>query len=167
MADDEAREAAPEALDEALRDEEAARSELGTLQDRLHRALADLDNARKRHAREAERIRAAERAQVAGVWLPVLDNLELALAHAQSDPDAIIEGIRAVHEQALTVLDRLGFPRRDDEGAAFDPARHEAVSSVADDTVAPGTIVHVVRPGYGDDEQLLRPASVVVASKGT
>ena len=64
---------------------------------------------------------------MAAEWLPVLDNLDLALAHAAADPAAIIEGVRAVRDQAVGVLARLGFPRRDDLGANFDPARHEAI----------------------------------------
>lgn len=135
------------------------------LEDLWRRALADLDNIRKRAARDTAAQQATERARAAGEWLPVLDNLELALEHADSDPAAIVAGVRAVREQALAVLDRLGYPRRDDLGARFDPNRHEAISSVVDDEVAPGTVVHVVRPGYGDDEHLLRPASVVVAAK--
>jgi molecular chaperone GrpE len=102
---------------------------------------------------------------VAAEWLPILDNLELALAHAQSDPTAIVQGIHAVRDQALAVLTRLGFPRRNDKGEHFDPTRHEAVSAVADPDIEPGTIVHVVRPGYGGDEHQLRPAAVVVAQR--
>jgi molecular chaperone GrpE len=172
MAEDQTREADAAAEtdatsdgDAASRAESVAREEAAALQDRLYRALADLENARKRHIRDAERIQSTERARVAGEWLPVLDNLELALEHADSDPAAIVAGVRAVREQALAVLDRLGYPRRDDVGARFDPNRHEAISSVVDDEVAPGTVVHVVRPGYGGDEHLLRPASVVVAAK--
>jgi molecular chaperone GrpE len=98
--------------------------------------------------------------------LPVLDNLERALEHAASNPDQIVEGVRAVHQQALSVLADLGYPRRDDEtGKAFDPARHEAVSTVTDEDLVPGTVAHVVRPGYGPDGEILRPASVVVATR--
>ena len=62
-------------------------------------------------------------------WLPVVDNLERALEHAAADPAAIVEGVQAVRDQALGVLAGLGFPRRDDTGAPFDPARHEAVAA--------------------------------------
>ena len=72
-----------------------------------------------------------------GDWLPVLDNLDLALAHAGADPGAIIDGVRAVRDQARAVLQRLGFPRRDDLGAVFDPARHEAVGSGPGPTLRP------------------------------
>ncbi|MGW0657321.1 nucleotide exchange factor GrpE, partial [Streptomyces umbrinus] len=76
-------------------------------EDRWRRALADLDNLRKRHARELERETAAERARTAAAFLPVIDNLELALGHATADPDAIVEGVRAVRDQAVNVLEGL------------------------------------------------------------
>jgi molecular chaperone GrpE len=134
------------------------------LEDRWRRALADLDNLRKRYARELERERAAERARVAAAWLPVVDNLDRALAHAAVDSNAIVEGVRAVREQALTALDRLGYPRYEEVGVPFDPARHEAVKVVDDAEAAPGTVVEVLRPGYGQGERWLRPAAVAVAA---
>jgi molecular chaperone GrpE len=94
----------------------------------------------------------------------VLDNLDLALEHAGSGSEAIVAGVRAVRDQAVAVLARLGFPRRDEEGAAFDPARHEAVAAVPAPGIQPGTVLRVVRPGYGDDAHQLRPAAVVVAA---
>ncbi|MBO2448625.1 nucleotide exchange factor GrpE [Actinomadura barringtoniae] len=135
------------------------------LEDLWRRTAADLDNARKRFARDLERERRRERARVAAEWLPLLDDLERALEHARSDPESIVAGVQAVRDQAVRLLERLGFPRRDDIGAPFDPARHEAVV-VRDDTgAAPGTVVEVLRPGYGDGEAQLRPALVAVASK--
>ena len=80
-----------------------------------------------------------------------------------ADPAAIIDGIRAVRDQALDVLTRLGFPRRDDLGAPFDPARHEAVASRPGPGAAAGTVAEVVRPAYGEGDHQLRPAQVVVA----
>lgn len=133
------------------------------LEDQWRRALADLDNLRKRVARESATQRDAERARVAGQWLPVVDNLDLALEHAADDPSAIVEGVRAVREQALDILARLGFPQRSEAGEQFDPARHEAVAVVSAPDAPPGTVVQVVRPGYGTGEHLLRPAAVVVA----
>src|SRR6201993_4352589 len=114
------------------------------------RALADLDNARKRCAAQVSRAEAEARAAVARQWLAVVDNLDLALEHAEADPARIIDGVRAVRAQALDILARLGFARRDDRGARFDPARHEAVAEV-------------VRPAYGEGDHQLRPAQVVVA----
>jgi molecular chaperone GrpE len=135
------------------------------LEDRWRRALADLDNLRKRVARDMAAQRAEERVRVAAELLPVLDNLDLALEHAESDPGGIVEGVRAVRDQAVGVLARLGFPRHDDVGVPFDPARHEAVSVIAGTDAPDGTVVQVLRPGYGDARHQLRPAAVVVAKK--
>jgi molecular chaperone GrpE len=137
---------------------------LAELEDRWRRALADFDNLRKRTGRDAERQRLEERARVAREWLPVLDNLELALEHTKSDPSAVLAGVQAVRDQAIAVLAALGFPRHDDVGAAFDPTRHEAVGTLPDPRSPAGTVLHVVRPGYGEDDRQLRPAAVVVAT---
>jgi len=131
------------------------------LEDRWRRTLADLDNLRKRYARELARERAAERARVAAEWLAVLDNLERALAHAEAQ-DALVEGLRAVRDQAVGVLSALGYPRQDEVGVPFDPARHEAVRVVDDPDAPPGTVVQVLRAGYGAGEGQLRPAAVAV-----
>jgi molecular chaperone GrpE len=133
------------------------------LEDRWRRAAADLDNVRKRSAREIGAARASERATVAAQFLPVLDNLELALAHADADPATIVEGLRAVRDQAIAMLDRLGYGRREQAGVPFDPAAHEVVSVVEDPDATPGTVVRVLRPGYGDTDNQLRPAAVAVA----
>jgi molecular chaperone GrpE len=138
--------------------------QVAELEDRWRRALADLDNLRKRYERDSAQLRARERAQVAAAWLPVLDHLELALAHATANPASIVEGVRGVRDQALAVLAGLGFPRRDDEGSTFDPARHEAVAATPAPHVPAGTVLEVLRPAYGEGERQLRPAAVVVAA---
>jgi molecular chaperone GrpE len=150
----------PENGDAARADLEAR---LAEAQDLRLRALADADNARKRCADQIRRAQAEARAQVAREWLPVLDNLERALGHAEADPRVIIEGIQATRQQALAVLARLGFSRRDDTGAMFDPTRHDAVASRSDPDAVPGTVVEVVQAGYGEGDHQLRPAQVVVA----
>ncbi|MGH3388375.1 MAG: nucleotide exchange factor GrpE, partial [Actinomadura sp.] len=126
---------------------------------------ADLDNLRKRAARDIAAQRAEERARVVAELIPVLDNLDLALEHAAADPGGIVEGVRVVRDQAVGVLARLGYPRHGDVGVAFDPAWHEAVGVVPGTDAPDGTVVQVLRPGYGDAEHQLRPAAVVVAKK--
>ena len=81
------------------------KARLAEAEDQKLRALAEADNTRKRCVETEARTRVARQ------WLPVVDNLERALEHAQADPQTIIEGIRAVRQQALDVLDRLGYPR--------------------------------------------------------
>jgi molecular chaperone GrpE len=139
------------------------KARLAEAEDLRLRALAEADNVRKRCAAQVQRAEAEARAQVARQWLPVVDNLERALAYAQADPRTIVQGIQAVRQQALDVLASLGFPRRDDTGAVFDPTRHEAVATRTDPGVPPGTVVQVVLPAYGDRDHQLRPAQVVVA----
>jgi molecular chaperone GrpE len=140
--------------------------ELAELEDRWRRAVADLDNLRKRYARELRRERAVERDRVAAAWLPVLDDLERALAHAEADPGAIVAGVAAVRDQAVAVLDALGYRREDQTGVPFDTATHEAVAAVDAPDVPPGTVVDVLRPGYGSGERQLRPAAVTVSRRG-
>jgi molecular chaperone GrpE len=134
------------------------------LEDHLRGALADLDNLRKRFDREVTRERHAERGRAAAMWLPVVDDLERALQHAGADAASIVAGVEAVVDHAQAVLGRLGFPRFDDLGSLFDPHRDEAISAV-DADAPPGTVVATVRPGYGTDAEILRPASVVVAKR--
>ncbi|GHJ42573.1 nucleotide exchange factor GrpE [Streptomyces sp. TS71-3] len=143
-------------------------ADVAELQDRWHRALADLDNLRKRHAKELQHARADERARTAAALLPVIDNLELALEHAGSEPSAVLKGVEAVRDQAVETFGGLGYPRFEETGVPFDPARHEVVGTVdtADGAeTEPNTVVQVVRPGYGAGEDLLRPASVVVSKR--
>ncbi|TSD47494.1 nucleotide exchange factor GrpE [Rhodococcus sp. KBS0724] len=137
--------------------------ELSQLEDRWRRTLADLDNLRKRYAKDLDRERAAEVAKVSAAWLPILDNLELALAHAGSDPQAVVEGVKAIRDQAVQVLSRLGFERHDEVGVPFSPELHEVVSVVTQPDLPSGTVVEVLRPGYGEDGRQLRPAAVVVS----
>nr|WP_223242181.1 nucleotide exchange factor GrpE [Streptomyces sp. CBMA123] len=150
---DEARQEPPE--------EQGAR--IAELEDNWRRALADLDNLRKRYARELPRELEAERARVASAWLPVVDNLDLALEHADSDSGAIVSGVKAVRDQAVEVLRSLGYPRYEETGVPFHPEQHEVVSVVDEPGTAPGTVVRVLRAGYGEAGRQLRPAAVVVS----
>lgn len=151
-----------------MTEEPAIDQETGTaeLEDRWRRAVADLDNLRKRFARELSRERLAERNSMLRAWLPVVDNLERALAHAGEDANPVVGGVRAVRDQAVDLLAQLGYPRQDETGVPFDPHRHEVVEVVDDPGYPDGTVVRVVRPGYGEGETQLRPAAVAVNRRG-
>ncbi|MFE2217432.1 nucleotide exchange factor GrpE [Streptomyces canus] len=155
----------PDAATGTAAPDDESSAALREAEDRWRRALADLDNLRKRHARELKGQAAAERARTAAAFLPVIDNLELALSHAAVDPGAIVEGVRAVRDQAVNVLERLGYPRHAETGVPFDPARHEVVGVVQEPDADPNTVVQVLRPGYGEAERQLRPAAVTVAKR--
>ncbi|MCV7345899.1 nucleotide exchange factor GrpE [Mycolicibacterium rhodesiae] len=162
---DEDRAAVENAAPEAVATPNDSDAELARIEDRWRRAVADLDNLRKRYARELDRERTTERSRVAGAWLPVVDNLERAIAHAGDQSDAVVEGVRSILGQALQVLDQLGYPRDVESGVPFDPQRHEVVGVVEHGDSPPGTVVEVLRPGYGQGSNQLRPASVVVSRR--
>jgi molecular chaperone GrpE len=127
---------------------------------RLLRALADLDNVRRRYERRLADAAFDEQSRVLSLWLPVVDDLERALEYG-GDSQMVV-GVRSVYEHALALLARLGVTRFEDIGAQFDPGRHEAVGT-ADTTAAPGEIVAAAQPGYIRDGVTLRPARVVVS----
>lgn len=143
------------------------RERVTQLEDQRLRALADLDNLRKRCGAQAARAAAEAGSSVAAQWLPVVDNLDRALAHSdsQGESDAVIAGVRAVRDQALALLAKLGFARSDDLGEMFDPTRHEAVATRRDPRAEPGTVVEVLQAGYGEGDHQLRPAQVIVAER--
>jgi molecular chaperone GrpE len=141
------------------------RARIDFLDEQRRRALADAENLRRRFARETASVREEERAAAARLWLTVVDNLDRALEHAEADPASIVDGVQAVRDQAVRTLAELGFPRRDDTGEHFDPARHEAIGSVPGTDARPGTVVHVIQPAYGSGQHQLRPAQVVVAGE--
>lgn len=166
-APDPAEDAAALAEGAAVSAEEAVRwrDKAAELEDRWRRAAAELDNARKRFQRQVVAERARERVRVAAAWLPVVDNLDRALSHADDDPAAVVAGLRAVRDQAVGVLAALGFPRDDETDVPFDPQRHEAVQVVTSADAPPLTVLEVLRPGYGDPDEQLRPAAVVVSGE--
>lgn len=132
------------------------------LEDQLRRSAADFDNLRKRFDREVARERAAERTLVTSAWLPVIDDLDRALEHADADPASLRSGVRSIRDQAVDILRRLGYARFDEVGQPFDPVRHEAMGSV-DSAEPAGSVAVTVRPGYGSDHGVLRPAGVMVS----
>jgi molecular chaperone GrpE len=156
--------AEPQAGDEgqvAPERERELKDELARMEDRYKRALADLDNYRKRSARETERRIAESREAQLLEWLEVVDSLERALFMQPEDP--VVEGLRAVLEQMEAVLARQGVTRMGAVGEPFDPERHEAVGVRPTNEVPDRTVVDVARSGFTLGDQVLRPAEVVVA----
>jgi molecular chaperone GrpE len=139
-------------------------SRIKAAEDRWRRAVADLDNIRKRTAREIESAREHERTRVAVVFLPVVDGLEQAIAFVPADDEALRSGIDAVRRSAVDGLSQLGYPRIDEVGVPFDPRLHEVVSVVENAELPQQTVVAVVRPGYGTALRMLRPAGVVATA---
>jgi molecular chaperone GrpE len=125
------------------------------------RIQADFENYRKRAAREAAA--AGERAKSGLVreLLPIVDNLERALASAEEGEQHLAQGVRLVHSELIAVLERNGIQQFDPSGEKFDPSEHEALS-VRDEGEA-GLVLDVVEKGYRTNGSVLRPARVVVS----
>jgi molecular chaperone GrpE len=132
--------------------------------DKWLRAAADLDNLRKRKARDLETARARDRENLLRSFVEVLDSLERALDTHGAESNPWLEGIEGIQQQMLDVLRQWGATPYDDKGETFDPRRHEAVATVRLADRAPGQIVDVTRVGYiMADGTILRPAQVIVA----
>jgi molecular chaperone GrpE len=125
------------------------------------RIQADFENYRKRAAREAAA--AGERAKSGLVreLLPIVDNLERALASAEDREQHLAEGVRLVYAELIAVLERNGIQQFDPAGDKFDPSEHEALSVRNDGE--PGVVLEVVERGYRANGTVLRPARVVVS----
>jgi molecular chaperone GrpE len=137
---------------------------LAEVEDRWHRAAADLDNTRKRAARELAMARDVERARAASVFLPVVDGLDDAVRYAKQVNAGLADGMESIREQAIAALERLGYPRIDEVNRPFDPRIHEVVSVTETDDLPPRTVAAIARLGFGTPERLLRPAGVVVTA---
>ena len=134
--------------------------------DKYIRSVAELDNVRKRARRDMEEARVDAQSRVLREMLPVIDNLERAVAHAAQSGDGasgVLEGIRLVLRQFAQALERCNVHPVEAKGLPFDPNQHEAVSQMVTAEAAAGSVVEVMQTGYRIGERLLRPALVVVA----
>jgi molecular chaperone GrpE len=132
--------------------------------DLARRAQADFENYRKRAAKEVTAAGNRAKSGLVRELLPVVDNLERALASAQENEQHLAEGVRLVHAELIAVLERNGVEQFDPIGDRFDPSEHEALSMRPDDGAESGTVLDVVEKGYRADGTVLRPARVVVSS---
>ena len=131
----------------------------------LLRALADLDNSKKRLAREREeQVRFAAENVLADL-LPSLDNLDLALRHADADPASLAVGVRMTRKLLLDALAKNGLRQTGAVGEEFNPAIHEAVGAVNSPDAPDGHVCSLLASGYTLHDRLLRPARVMVCKK--
>jgi molecular chaperone GrpE len=130
--------------------------------DRWVRAVADLENYRKRSQRERDEVQKFGVEKLVKDLLPVLDNLDRALAAAAAD-DPLVAGVKLVRSSFEQVLARHGVKGFSAMGTTFDPARHEALMQVPSAEAAPGTVVLEHARGFTLHERLIRPAMVGVA----
>ncbi|HEY5197872.1 MAG TPA: nucleotide exchange factor GrpE [Solirubrobacteraceae bacterium] len=135
------------------------------------RTRADLENYRKRVARDAAGAEARATARVVRELLPAIDNLGRALAAAThgsaagDESTTLAEGMRLVHGELLAAFARVGVEAYEPVGERFDPAFHEAIAQHHVPGADPGTVVEVYQSGYRLDGNVIRPARVVVAGE--
>lgn len=132
---------------------------------RYIRAVADFDNFRKRMEREKADFSRYATASVLRDMLPVLDNFDRALDHAEQGDD-FHKGVLLIYKQLFDVLQRHGLKPIDESGVPFDPNIHEAVVRDEDPSVPSQTVVSILQKGYFLHDRLLRPALVKVAVGG-
>lgn len=161
----EAETAQPEPENEPqLTDEERHALELSEAKEQVLRARADFDNYRKRMAREMERVRKVAAEALIHDILPGIDNLGLAILHADENPEALKMGVSMVHKQLQDALGNHGLKPIEAEGKPFDPNVHEAVQQVASENMEKDHVVQVFQQGYMLGDMILRPAKVVVST---
>ena len=128
------------------------------------RAVAELDNVRKRAQRDIEAANRYGLEKFAAELLPVKDSLELAVQNAtRADARSLQEGQEATLQLLSRALEKLGITVIDPLGEPFDPARHEAMMAQESTTAEPNSVLKVIQPGYELNGRLLRPARVIVA----
>jgi molecular chaperone GrpE len=153
----------------ALQDEiESKTKEYNDLYNKYLMVVADLDNYKKRVAKEKADIATYGNEELIKELLHVLDNLERALGHSESAEETgpIVEGIKLVHKQFLGSLEKFGVrPINVARGERFDPKLHQAIERVESDEIAPGLIISEMLKGYMLRDRLLRPSLVVVSKE--
>jgi molecular chaperone GrpE len=144
-----------------------AQAEVGRVRDQLLRTAADYDNYRKRTRRSEDDAERRGRERMLKDLLPVFDNLERAVQHAESTPEAlaVASGLRMVLKQFTDTLEKAGIKRVVTIGLPFDPTRHEAIQHLESAGHPAGVVMAEVQPGYLMGEALVR-AALVVVSKG-
>ena len=141
----------------------SAEAEAETHLNDLKRLAAEFENYRKRAARDQESLVTRANERLVKELLPIVDDLERALEAAEEHEEAKLEeGVRLVHRQLASVLEREGLAEIETNGK-FDPHVHEALATQPSDEEE-GTVVDVFQKGYRLGEKVLRPARVVVAA---
>lgn len=156
---------APPPEESAAAEAETVAEDLRKLNDRYLRTLADFDNFRKRTERDKEDFRRHALTNVLRDLLPVLDNFDRALDHAEEGDD-FHRGVLLIYKQLWDVLQKAGLKAIGEVGVRFNPNLHEAVIREEDPSVPSHTVTALLQKGYFLHDRLLRPALVKVAVGG-
>jgi len=156
--------ASPGELEQLRAELDEARGQAAQQRDLVLRAAAELDNIRKRAARDVEQAHRYALEKLVQELLPVVDGLESAVTTgAKADATSLAAGQEATLKLLKKALERFAVVTLDPQGEPFDPERHEAMAMQDSPTAEPHSVLHVVQRGYELNGRLLRPARVIVA----
>lgn len=144
-------------------DTQKLQQELNEYQQKYLRALADMDNFRKRAQKEKSDLLKYQGEKILADIVEVLDNLELALQHKDAEIENLRTGIEMIHQQFIDVLGRWGVRAESSVGSQFDPNRQNAINKIATADADPGSVLAELKKAYFYKDKLLRVAEVVVA----
>ena len=147
----------------------AAQAKVEEQKDSVVRAHAEMENVRRRSAQDVEKARKFALEKFAGELLPVIDNLERALATGDADNDAVkplLEGVELTYKSFLAGVDKFGIKEIDPMGQPFNPDQHQAMAMQPSEEFPANTVMAVMQKGYELNGRLLRPAMVMI-SKGS
>ncbi|MEX1299054.1 MAG: nucleotide exchange factor GrpE [Desulfotignum sp.] len=165
-------ESTAEARDDADKESSSQEKEIASLEaaleaekDRFMRLSAEFDNYRKRKQREIDEFRKFANETVFKQFLPVVDNLERAMASAETNKDlvSLLEGVKLTHREILKVFHDFNVKPVEAENRSFDPNFHQAVTQKETNEVPENTVTDVLQTGYLLHDRLIRPAMVVVS----
>ena len=144
----------------------AAQATVADQKDSVVRAKAEVDNVRRRSAQDVEKARKFALEKFSAELLPVVDNLERAIASVNAEDDAqkaIAEGVELTLQSFLSALDKFGVKAVDPQDQPFNPELHQAMSMQEVEGVEPNTVIAVMQKGYELNGRLVRPAMVMVS----
>jgi len=144
----------------------AAQSTVADQKDSVVRAKAEVDNVRRRSAQDVEKARKFALEKFAAELLPVVDNLERAIASVDKEDESqkgLAEGVELTLQSMLSALDKFGVKVVDPQDQPFNPELHQAMSMQEVEGVAPNTVIAVMQKGYELNGRLVRPAMVMVS----
>ncbi len=139
--------------------------EIQDLKDRYMRLYAEFENYKKMVAREKEDIIKYSNEALINSLIPSLDNLEMAIRHAEDANSGLVEGVKLTLKEILKALEKVGLSQIESYMKPFDPQYHEAMSMVERDDVDEMTVVEELRKGYMYKDKVLRPSLVAVSKK--